>query len=313
MKKGLIIVLVILGLLVTSAYVFFPASVTVTNDEKLYVNINSINRYLQAEDKWEKWWPGNILHDSLANKDAFEYKGYTYEITGYKYNAVVIQTEAKNFTIDGTIFLLPVNTDTVLAQWKYGLETNSNPINRIRLYLAQKKLNNNMKDILKKMKTFLEKTENVYGMHIEQIKVTDTILVTTKMSSQQYPSTAAIYGLIGGIKNYIAINHGKETNFPMLHVWEDSGFFHTTVAIPVDKKIPENNTYFIKRMVPGKILVSQVTGGISRTKEAIRQLGLFISDYNLASPAISFESLVTNRMEEPDTSKWVTKVYFPVM
>ena len=40
----------------------------------------------------------------------------------------------------------------------------------------------------------------------------------------------------------------KETNFPMLHVWEDSGFFHTTVAIPIDKKIPENETYFIKRM-----------------------------------------------------------------
>ena len=70
----------------------------------LIVNINSINRCLQEENKWAKWWPGNIAHDSLTNKDVFEYKEYTYEVTGYKYNAIVIQTEAKNFTIEGTTF-----------------------------------------------------------------------------------------------------------------------------------------------------------------------------------------------------------------
>ena len=31
------------------------------------------------------------------------------------------------------------------------------------------------------------------------------------------------------------------------------------------------------------------------------------------SPAIPFESLITNRLEEPDTSKWVTKIYYPFL
>ena len=169
-----------------------------------------------------------------------------------------------------------------------------------------------MRDIMKSMKAFMEKPENIYGMRIDQILVTDTILVTTKISSGQYPSMSKIYDLISGIKNYISINDAKETNFPMLHVWQDSGLFHTTVAIPVDRKIPENKTYFIKRMVPGKILVSEVTGGLYRTSEALRQLGIFMSDNHLSSPAIPFESLITNRLEEPDTSKWVTKIYYPV-
>jgi len=165
---------------------------------------------------------------------------------------------------------------------------------------------------MKCMKLFLEKPENVYGMHIDQILVKDTILVTSKFSSGQYPSTSKIYGFINGIKKYISANNAKETNYPMLHVWRDSGVFHTTVAIPVDRRIPESTVYLIKRMVPGRILVSEVKGGSYTTGEALRQLGLFISDYHLASPAIPFESLVTNRMEEPDTSKWVTKIYYPV-
>ena len=165
---------------------------------------------------------------------------------------------------------------------------------------------------MERMKHFLEKPENVYGMRIDQVQVKDTILMTTKISSDQYPSTSRIYDLIGGIKNYISVNNGKETNFPMLHVWQDSGLFHTTVAIPIYRKIPENKTYSIKRMVPGKILVSEVTGGVYRTREALRQLGLFISDNSLSSPAIPFESLITDRMKEPDTSKWITKIYYPV-
>ena len=80
-------------------------------------------------------------------------------------------------------------------------------------------------DIMKSMKAFLEKQENVYGIRIDQILVTDTILVTTKISSDQYPSTPVVYGLISGIKNYISVNNAKETNSPMLHVYQDSDLF----------------------------------------------------------------------------------------
>ena len=98
----------------------------------------------------------------------------------------------------------------------------------------------------------------------------------------------------------------------MLHVWMDSGLYKTQVAVPVNVVIPQNKLYLIKRMVPGKILVGQVTGGTYTAAEAIKQMGIFMSDNNFSSPAIPFESLVTNRMQEPDTSRWVTKIYYPV-
>ena len=65
-------------------------------------------------------------------------------------------------------------------------------------------------------------------------------------------------------------------------------------------------------MVPGKILVAEVKGGAYTADEALRQLTMYMDDNHLVSPAIPFQSLVTERSKEPDTTKWITKIYFPV-
>ena len=83
-------------------------------------------------------------------------------------------------------------------------------------------------------------------------------------------------------------------------------------AIPVNKYIPTNKNFLFKRMVPGKILVTEVIGGVNTTANALKELELYITDRHLQSPAIPFESLVTDRSKQPDTSKWVTKVYYPI-
>jgi hypothetical protein len=312
MRKWVVIVVVVLGLLITSTYVFFPKEITSTNIEKIHCGINSISRYVMSENKWLKWWPGTITQDSVSNKNVFDFNGYRYSISAFKYNAIQIKTQANGFTTEGTIFFLPLSIDSTQVEWNYSLVTTSNPINRIHLYWETKKINSNMQNILKSMKVFLDNPDNVYGMHIDEVLVKDTILVTTNFVSIQYPSTSKIYSAIDSIKNYISLNNAKETNYPMLHVLQDSGLYKIQVAIPVNMVIPQSKIYFVRRMVPGKILVGQVTGGAYTADEAIGQMNIFMSDNNLSSPAIPFESLITNRMEEPDTSKWVTKIYYPV-
>lgn len=312
MKKWLIIIVVLLGLLITFVYVFLPKEVDSSNIQRLSCSINSVTRYVINENKWLKWWPGTVTHDSVTNKDVFDYNGFRYSVIANKYNAIEIETKSDELAVDGMIFFLPFGLDSVQVEWKYGLATNWNPINRINLHLEAKKIDKNIRDILKSMKAFLDKPENVYGMHIDQVTVKDTILVTTNFSSPEYPSTQKVYDLINGIKGYIAANNAKETNFPMLNVWQDSGLYKTQVAIPVNVVIPQNNTHLIKRMVPGKILVAEIKGGEYSAREALRQMHLFMTDNQLSAPAIPFESLVTNRMEEPDTLKWITKIYYPV-
>lgn len=312
MRKWLLIIIVIIALFFISAFLFLPKVLNVTNADYFNCNINVVNRFVMAKDNWNAWWPGKLKQNDAANKNVFEYNGYGYTIVGNKYNSVDIKTEAGDLTINGTIFFLPIGSDSIKVEWKYALETNSNPINKIYLSYATRRINNNMKHILKSMKAFLENGDNVYGMHIDRMTVKDTIVATTNFFSKQYPSTATIYAGINGIKNYIAANNAKQTNPPMLHVWLDSGIFHTTIGIPVNTIITGNTSYETKRLVPGKILVAQVKGGAHRADEALRQMALFMNDNNMSSPAIPFQSLVTNRMAEPDSTKWITKIYYPV-
>ncbi len=312
MKKWIVISIVIIGLIITSAYIFFPKKITSSNVERFNCNIHSVNRFVMNENNWGKWWPGTMSRDSASNKTVFAYNGYKYKITGIQYNALLIQCQSLDLNIDEIFFFYKRGIDTIQAEWRYSLSTISNPINRIYLYFETKKINNNITDIMNRMKSFLEKQENVYGMRIHEEIVKDTILVTTNFKATQYPSTQKIYELLNGIKNYISLHNAKQTDYPMLHVVEDSGFYKTQVAIPVNVAIPDSKIYLTKRMVPGKILVGQVTGGAYKARDALRQLGIYMSDNNLSSPAIPFESLITNRIEEQDSSKWITKIYYPV-
>jgi effector-binding domain-containing protein len=187
-----------------------------------------------------------------------------------------------------------------------------NPFKRIRYYLLAKKIHNDMGDILINLKNFLENRKNIYGITIRLLKVTDTILVATNYASNTYPSTTTIYDLIKNLTEYISAKGAKTTNYPMLSITGNGGLFKTMVAIPVNKITLENNTFLYKRMVPGKILVTEVTGGVHTTAHALKQLETYIEDHNLQSPAIPFESLITDRSKEADTGRWVTKIYYPI-
>ena len=63
----------------------------------------------------------------------------------------------------------------------------------------------------------------------------------------------------------------------------------------------------------GNILITEVKGDNKEIQKAYTQIQHYISDYKRIAPAIPFESLVTDRRKQPDSSQWVTKIYYPVM
>ena len=84
------------------------------------------------------------------------------------------------------------------------------------------------------------------------------------------------------------------------------------VALPVNKKIDNKGDVFFVRMVPGRFLTSEVTGGPYTIQHAHRMMDQYFKDFNRTTMAIPFEYIVTDRLKETDTSKWVTRIYGPV-
>ena len=87
------------------------------------------------------------------------------------------------------------------------------------------------------------------------------------------------------------------------------------VAIPIDKAISGYGTFIPKRMpiIKDNTLLIEVHGGYLTIQKAYAELLNYMQDHHYSSPAIPFELLVTDRSKETDTTKWITRIYAPIM
>lgn len=313
MKKLLLVLASICVVFLACIYLFIPSNITFSKVYILNTKISIANRLLLNENYWRKWWPSHTSDKKpVQDKNDFVYNNYNYSLDKKMMNTGEIIISGNKISLKSILNIISVTNDSVAVNWTSEMPTSFNPFKRIKNYIYARQIKNSMTGILESFQAFLKKTENIYGLSIGQIQVKDTILISAKFSTQQYPSTQEIYAAVNNLKQYIVEAGAGETNSPMLNITHDSTNYRTMIAIPISKEIPAKNDYEIKRMIPGKILVTEVKGGQSQTDEAMRQLTFFLNDNNISSPAKPFESLVTNRSLELDTSKWVTKIYYPI-
>ncbi|MBC7872958.1 MAG: GyrI-like domain-containing protein, partial [Ferruginibacter sp.] len=130
-----------------------------------------------------------------------------------------------------------------------------------------------------------------------------------------HPTINDIYGLVDELNAYIKQKGAAGTGNPMLNIFtKDSITYLLKVAIPVNKKLPPSGNMSYRWMLGGgNILITSVKGGDDEIQKAFFQIQQYISDYKRVAPAIPFQSLVTDRRNEPDSSKWITWIYYPVM
>ncbi|MEO7048757.1 MAG: hypothetical protein ABI091_25875 [Ferruginibacter sp.] len=313
MRKPLLLITIILGLTLTLLYLLSSTPARDSNTVKINCNINIVTRFLMDENKWKTWWPGVVKYDSATNKNEFDYQGYKYLVKEYKYNLINIQTVTKNFKLDGSILFVQLSADSVFLEWKYSLPIISNPIKRFLLYREAKKVHSNAMNIIKNLKTILENQVNVYGVKFHEKMSSDSTLVAIRSTTRHYPSSNDIYSLVAKLRKYINEQGAKEYNFPMLNVKKISdSTFEYMVALPVNKFLPGNGEILHKRYVPWKVLMAEVNGGSYTVENALKEMNIYMSDYQKKTMALPFQSLVTDRSKQPDTLKWITRIYTPI-
>jgi hypothetical protein len=120
--------------------------------------------------------------------------------------------------------------------------------------------------------------------------------------------------MIEKVNQHIQQQNGKQTNSPMLNVRVQSdSSYEVMVAVPVDRALPEKGNIFLKRMLfGGTLLEAEINGGIHKINQGFSDFRNFVMDYGKTPAAIPYEMLITDRSREPDTSKWVTKLFYPV-
>jgi hypothetical protein len=209
--------------------------------------------------------------------------------------------------------LLQFETDSIAIMWQCDLQTTMNPFEKIKQYFEAVNTKKSMEEVLSSLKAFVEKDENIYGLKISETSVRDSFLISKKQLFTQQPTMQDIYNLINDLKIYAAKNNCVQTDAPMLNILQDSDKYRVMVALPVNKEITVQPPVSFVKMVNGNFMTTYVQGGLMTVQNALQQMQLYFSDYDKTPMAITFQYLVTDRIKETDTTKWITEIYAPVL
>jgi hypothetical protein len=131
---------------------------------------------------------------------------------------------------------------------------------------------------------------------------------------ERYPTTDTIYMEVEKLERFLVAHGSKKAGVPFMNITAlANGRFKLRVALPTDKLIPNSGNFESGEVPTDKFLQANVYGGDGAVRGAFDRMNNYISDYGRTIVAIPFASLVTDRRLEPDSTKWVTRIYWPLI
>lgn len=307
-----LLVFLILALCGTALYFFIPSQMQLGTSIGIKVSAKGFSRTFPDDKMWKQWWPGKVKE--INANTLYEFNNRVYTIAEKNPSSLLVNINITN-TLRSELLFIPENPDSIVLSWVSKLYLPNNPVTRVQLYFKSLQLKKDLETIAHRIKSFYEKDENIYGLKIIKDHVRDSTLISTSASSKGFPTIEHIYALIEKLQMFALQKGAKQTGLPMLNIHtSDSINFVTRVALPVNKKLKDEGDVVYRWMLGGgNILVTEVIGGPFNITKAFKELENYVIDNRRVSPAIPFQSLVTDRRKETDTSKWITRIYWPVM
>ncbi|MEJ0104819.1 MAG: hypothetical protein WDO19_20695 [Bacteroidota bacterium] len=311
-KKAIVGGSILLFIALSSIYLLIPSDIHVSQIQNLPVPPGALIRCFNNSGKMKDWWPRNTM---IAETTA-TYNGYSFKFSKFNITEVqkVIIYDNNNDSLNSSVSVTLSGRDSSFLYWNCDLKTTLSPVNRIRQYLKAIEIKKAITKILGAFSAYTANTTNIYGISIRRGKVTDSVLISEKKELPVYPGVPEIYSSINSLKQYIVQQRANQVDSPICNITPKvNGGFALIVAIPINKTIKENEIKKIKTlMYNGNQLITEVKGGDYTINKALKSLDNYISDYQLTPAVLPYLSLLTDREKVTDSSKWITKICYPI-
>lgn len=309
MKKTSLIFAGIILILLVCTYVCIPGELRISDSVIIRATEGRLEHFVGSRQGWKAWWPGDAQKSS-----SYSYRDDRYTVEKVTNQDIQVGITTSEMNAGSRIVISPVSKDSMEIRWLASFPSSSNPVKRLQQYRASLELKNNINEILNHLQVFFNDEAKVYGIRVSTVPVKNLQMVSIRIISTTYPRTDTVYRLISKLRQFIVSMDAKETDFPMLNVNKTAGNkYEIMVAIPVNKVIPATGNIALNRMVKGNLLVTEVKGGPQTIQKTFNRLEEYMRDKRLTAPARPYEMLISNRLTVPDTSQWITRIYYPVL
>jgi hypothetical protein len=312
MNRWLAAGIILIVIPIASIYFLIPSRLIVTKIVLLNCNRDAADRVLGDSSGWEKWWPHG--GPGGPNRDGLSYHGVGYRLSGRLQHGAVIKIDDGDKEISSVLNIFPMTPiDSSYLQWQFTRDASWNPLKRVGQYSEAKRLKGDMTVILDSLQGYLGDPKNIYGVAIAEASTNDSFLVETRRTVKGYPGTGVIYDLVKTLDLFAVRRGGVRTGYPMVNIDPlSNGQFGLRTAIPVDKECKDSGDIVFRKLVRGNYLQTDVRGGPAAINGALDRVRNYIADYRRTVMAIPFFSLITDRTQETDSAKWVTRIYYPI-
>lgn len=309
MRKLIVVFLSLVVLLTIAVYLIIPSTIKLEASKNVKISADALQRVLNDTSEIKNWWPKT---DKIVNVNF--YNGFSYKWTAAGLKTLELTVEKGSQKHTGELFVGSINADSSLLTIRTTSSSSLNPFKKVSYFLDASSLKQDFGAILGKINNYYSSDENTYGIILKRSTVTDSAFIATSGVSEEYPTVSFIYNLIDKLTAYVKSKDAIQTSPPMLNILRKSDGYLVRVALPVKKRLPDTKDFFYKWMPGGgNMLITDVRGGSHKTSTAMYQMGLYADDHKLTSPAIPYESLVTDRRQQPDSNQWLTRIYYPIM
>jgi len=298
MRKIIGSILAILILSLAAVYLLIPNQLVIKGSQMVYQPSSSLIRGMMQTSKWSEWMPKGIDLKATSSLVATIQTDLYHDGINVPVEFSIENGENKNSIIS-------FETSMDNQQWS--------PIARVQYFIFAKAIQNKLDKVLAAASNYYNYSKGVYGFDIVETKVKDSSLITIDQTLNDTPNLVQIYQMVDQLTAYINIQKGKAKGDPMVNITRlDENEVYIQIAIPIERDMPVNGPFAIKKMVLGNLLAVKVQGDQSIVYQALEATKLYINDKQKTSPAIPFIIYHTNRLLEKDSTQWKSTINYPI-
>ena len=327
LKKFFLVILALIVFVLIAA-IFLPSETRV--ERSIVVNTSADNIFAKILDlhAWDEWSPWKD-QDSAAT---YKYND-TIGVGGWmEWNGKIVgngKLTITRVTPDSIIYFLSFiepfesrsNGSFSLASEQGGIkvtwtdiETLTWPIGRIMGFFMNfdEMMGPDFEKGLSRLKVAAESSYN-YTYEVQEKEVSAITIATIRNKVNSGEIGEIMGKSYEEILGFINKNGARLNGSPMaITLAWDSLSWDFEAAIPIDKEIKGNDRIVIKKSYEGKAIFVTYIGPYEKTYQAYTDLDQYMKEKGLTQAGGPWEVYITDPGTEPDQTKWVTEIYFPV-